>query len=364
MRQETSAINNTEAALLFKWDSGRISKFFNAIKARIEVTRHRAAVKYIDMHAMVVRIIVYDEALLSHLYKQLTFSLKDHSNSYDTTIILWRTAKDDIDWTDDRRLIMQENGDTSMPIAVVDGVEGRLSGYDATTNTYFYGTSRTLSEDLVREGHIFFKQFYHALLRKTESAFVHGACVGVNGKGALLCARGNRGKSTLAVLSLLEGFEYVSDDYLVIEKKNGGMTASPIYSIITLSPTMYDRMFDRLEGTRFVSNNWNKSKYIINISNLHDRFRAGYPVRVCLFPEIVDEPEPSVIRCDAMTKGKAITQMAHSTVSQMGDHTNRKNIVKMTGMLKDMDFYQIRLCPDIYRNVECLRNFLDSLDRQ
>ena len=76
---------------------------------------------------------------------------------------------------------------------------------------------------------------------------VHGDIVGLNDNGVLFCARGQRGKSTLVVLSMIDGFEYVSDDYLTLEKENDKLYAHPIYSIITLSPRMYNELFDKLK---------------------------------------------------------------------------------------------------------------------
>ena len=108
---------------------------------------------------------------------------------------------------------------------------------------------------------------------------MHGAVIGLNGDGICFCARGQRGKSTLSVLSMMKGFEYVSDDYLILHKKDNQLLSSPIYSIITLSPVMYNRLYDYLKGSQFVSNNARKDKYVFNISNFHNTFKQNYPIK-------------------------------------------------------------------------------------
>ena len=200
----------------------------------------------------------------------------------------------------------------------------------------------------------------YKILKTKNSNLVHGACVGIDNKGVLFCARGQRGKSTLSVLSLLSGFEYVSDDYLTLEKDGENLYAYPIYSIITLSPRMYNEMYDKLEGTRFVSNNVRKDKYVLNIANLHNQFRKRYPVKLCMYPEIVSDDEPSICECNQQEKGQAITHLVHSTIMQMLDVYNPKTMKKLIDMVNPFKFYKIYLCNNIYKNTDCLKQFLEE----
>ena len=117
----------------------------------------------------------------------------------------------------------------------------------------------------------------------------------------------------------MKGFEYVSDDYLILHKKDNQLLSSPIYSIITLSPVMYNRLYDYLNGSQFVSNNARKDKYVFNISNFHDTFKQNYPIKLCIFPEIVSDKEPSIKPCTLEEKGRAIVQLIQSTLMQTQD---------------------------------------------
>ena len=190
---------------------------------------------------------------------------------------------------------------------------------------------------------------------------MHGACIGLDGQGILLCARGQRGKSTLAVTAMLRGFEYVSDDYLILEKSAEALAASPIYSIITLSPRMYNALYDDLDKARFICNNARKDKYVFDISGYGAALQRAYPVRLCIFPEIEPSLTQAVIEpCSAVQKGRAITHLVHSTVLQMQAQGDAGTVRKLIAMLQDLPFYSMRLCPDIYANVETLREFLLS----
>ena len=310
---------------------------------------------YIDLGVKIVRLICYNEQFIPHIEKQLTYTMREKSSGYDATIILW--VQEDIDKISEIKglFVSSENNDGKYADFVIS--DTTINTYSPQTETYFYGVNNLDPEEFAKEGHIFVQMFC-PILKTETTTLVHGACVGLDNRGILICARGQRGKSTLAVLAMLQGFEYVSDDYLILEKDEDKLYASPIYSIITLSPRMYNELYDRLEGTRFISNNARKDKYIINIANCHKQFRKRYPIEICMFPEITSDKEPSIIECSAQERGRAITQLVHSTVMQMLDMYDKTTVTKIINMVRNFRFYRINLCNDIYKNVEYLRKFM------
>ena len=306
---------------------------------------------FLDLGVKKVRLLCYSEEYIPHIEKQLTFVLSEKISEYDATIVLWK--EDDVEHIHEREQLFDDS--TNIKHIIITDTVATLMITDS--ETYFYGVRNLEPEEFVKEGHIFVKIF-NKILKTGRTALVHGACIGLDNKGVLMCARGQKGKSTLAVLSLLEGFEYVSDDYLTLEIENNDLYAYPIYSIITLSPKMYNELYDKLEGTRFVSNSARKDKYVLNIANLHNRFRMKYPVKFCLALEFSEEEIPTIAECTVREKGNAITQMVHSTVKQMQDLQEMQTVKKLLDMVNNFKFYKISLCGDIYKNVELLRTFL------
>ncbi len=342
-------------------------------------------VKYVDFGCTVVRLIGYSEEFLPHIEKQLTFVLRDSMPKYDATLILWKetdfenlipqispkfspktnfklrieliySKRKTINWLN----VIDKDFSKTKPVIDIQAERGFFLGNDFEKNTYYYGVSNLEPEEFIKEGHLFV-QFFNNILKTPTSNLAHGAVIGLNGNGILMCARGQRGKSTLSVLSMIKGFEYVSDDYLILHKKDNELLSSPIYSIITLSPKMYNELYDYLAGSRFVSNNARKDKYVFNIANFHDRFRMNYPIKICLFPEIVTDKEPSIHPCE---KGRAICQLIHSTLMQTQDLNDNKTVKKMMDMVKDFEFYKFNLCHDIEKNTEFLRNFMNHLEKR
>ncbi|MBR6162659.1 hypothetical protein IKQ26_02040 [bacterium] len=332
---------------------------------------------YLDLGTKVIRLLCYSDLFIPHIKKQMTYTLKRNSGRFDATIVLWQenniksvfgkiapefdlrnNLRFRIEFLATRCLVLFYNDFSHFkPIISVNTDTNIINSYDIESETYFYGVKNLEPEEFIKEGHILV-QILNNILKTENTNLVHGACIGLNNKGVLLCARGQRGKSTLAVLSMMEGFEYVSDDYLTLEKEGNNLFAHPIYSIITLSPRMYNELYDRLEGARFVSNNARKDKYVINISNFHNQFKKRYPIKMCMFPEIVSDEKPSIQECNEEEKGRAITHLIHSTIFQMNDRHDTKTIKKLINMVKGFRFYKIYLCNNIYSNTECLKQFL------
>jgi hypothetical protein len=384
----------------------KINSYLQKIDFRIKRNHELLWVKYVQLGSRVVRLLCYSKDFIPLIEKQLSYTLRDSSEKFDATIVMWHEKKIteftssiididtksrirlqqlmsksvniDLDLSDDSnpqhkiliRVNSKKEGISHLevfdhtyskhnPLIKSISANGVINAFDSENNIYYYGVEDLHPEEFIKQGHIFV-QIFNKILKTENSNLAHGAVVGLNNQGILFCARGQRGKSTLAVLSMMEGFEYVSDDYLLLEKEGDTLYSYPIYSIITLSPRMYNELYDDLKG-KFVSNNARRDKYVIDIKAYHETFRDKYPVKVCMFPQIVSDEKPSIVRCK---KGRAITQLVHSTINQMEDRHDIKTIKKLISFVDYFEFYQINLCSDIKANVECLREFSNQINRK
>ena len=349
--------------------------------------------KYVDLGCKIVKLVSYSNEFLPLVEKQLTFVLKDKSEHFDDTLIIWN-ENDILKFTknvveqnskintkvkfekvyrkakrvecNDKELyniqVYNNSFSETKPAIDFQTLRGFVFGNNKENHTYYYGVNNLEPEEFIKEGHIFV-QFFNNILKTETSNLVHGAVIGYNGNGICFCARGQRGKSTLSVLSMMKGFEYVSDDYLILHQDNKGqLLSSPIYSIITLSPVMYNRLYDYMKGSQFVSNNARKDKYVFNISNYHNTFKSNYPIKLCIFPEIVTDKDPSIRPCTLEEKGRAIVQIIQSTLMQTADLSENWTVKKLMNMVKDLPFYKLNLCWDIDRNTEFLREFMNNFN--
>jgi len=354
-------------------------KYLSVIKAHIE-QKEDCEIKYLNFGVKIIRVINYAPEINLFLKQHLEFVLRDEASHFDETIVFWKEADivrlaakldDKFNPKTNLRLrieilqnkkqypdvfLMDKNFSPTVPLICLRNSLGFAEGYDTENHICYYGVNDVTPEDLIKFGHLFVQQL-NVLLKTDTVNLTHGAVFGYNGQGILLCARGQRGKSTLTVHSLLNGCEYVSDDYQILEQRENSIYAYPMYSIITLSPQMYGKMYDDFKG-KFCSNNARKDKYVFNISPYHAQFKTHYPIKMCLFPEIVSDEEPCIVCCSAEEKGRAIVQFIHSTVLQMRDLNDHKTIEKLFNMVRHLPFYKFNLCRHIAENTKYLKDFL------
>ena len=355
--------------------------YFSKIQTNVE-REQLYTIKYLDFGIKVIRVLCYTREIVLFLEQQLPFVLKNEANHFDGTIVFWKVVdiKNFVCQMDQRfnpkvnlRLrvdmllaghqypdivVMDQKFSESVPIIRFSPSEGLIEAYDIDRHCCYYAVDNLEPEEFIKHGHLFIQQL-NVLLKSDSVGLTHGAVFGYGGQGALLCARGQRGKSTLTVHSLLNGCEYVSDDYQLLEKRQKNLYAYPLYSIITLSPKMYEQMYDTFDG-KFCSNNARKDKYVFNISKYHSQFKTCYLIKLCLFPEIVSDKEPNIVPCSPMDKGRAIVQFIHSTVMQMRDLNDHDTIKKLFDMVVDLPFYKFNLCSDIPKNTKFLHDFLNA----
>lgn len=382
----------------------KIALYLQKINSTLQNNHELQWQKYVKLGSKTIKLISYSKEFIPLIEKQLSYSLKEDAQNYDATIVLWnekeiknllniivdnhvktrirlqqmivKSQNCSFEMVDnankERNLISKisviqneisyfEIIDNSYskhnPVIRADCVVGIFNAFDQKNNIYYYGVKDLSPEEFIKQGHIFV-QIFNKIAKTTNSNLVHGAVVGIDNKGILFCARGQRGKSTLAVLAMMQGFDYVSDDYLILEKEENQLYSYPIYSIITLSPRMYNELYYDLKG-KFVSNNARRDKYVIDIEAYHDVFRDKYPIKICMFPQITKDEKPNIISCK---KGRAIAQLVHSTINQLEDKYDTKTIKKLISFIKDFDFYQINLSSNIKANVECLRQFCNKIN--
>ena len=311
--------------------------------------------KYLDLGIKVIRLQIVYKEFLSQLELYFSCSLKDSVDRYDETIYIWK---------DDIQSYISEQYNKSKWISVshknkqyirID-LENKIINAENFEEKKYYFIAEDFSYDILsKQGHLFVKHISQ-IVRTEHSALVHSAAVGIDNKGILICAMGGSGKSTLSVSCLTYGFQYVSDDYLILSKENNILRASPIYSIITLSDHIYKQMPNL--KSEFMCNNYNNTKYILNISSYDKKIVRDLPINAVVFPKICDIQEPTV---EKTNKNRALTQLVYSTASQMDKDKDAQYIKLLISFVKDLEFYQINLSKDLDKNVKILKQFIKEL---
>lgn len=344
---------------------------------------------YLDCGTRMVRLLCHSPQFMRHVERQMTCALRDSAPAYDATLVIWqdRAASEigtallrELDpaayreqrllrftnpaaakkAAQEQVLLYNEDAVRFWPLLDLNSKDRSLSAWDRATNTYYYAVEDLEPEEFIKRGHIFVQLLFR-ICNVPGSSLAHGAVIGLENTGVLFCAFGYRGKSTLCIQALMDGFDYVSDDYFILGREAASpLRAWPIYSIVALSPAAYDAMYAQFNG-KFLSNNGRKDKYMFNIAAYHGQFRRAYPIKLAMFPNICGCAEPAIVEGG---RELAIEELCFSTLNNTGNLRDASTIGKMYDFVKDLPFYRFDLSRNLTKNTACLRAFLEKITKE
>jgi len=205
---------------------------------------------------------------------------------------------------------------------------------------------------------------FHNFAASHGYAFVHGGAVGFNGEGVLISSMGGCGKSTTVLSCLLDGFDYVSDDYLILERETAA--AYPVYSCGILNEDSLNRLPELkplIAGPVLRRPN----RYIIDLSRYKDQFCHGMKIKAIVHPRVLQNDGPgreALIRKDPLHIGK--TQMLVSSARQNGFvmMNDPDALHYLFGAVSSLPSYEMLLSPDRQSNCRALRDLLGVLSER
>ena len=250
--------------------------------------------------------------------------------------------------TKDINAIWRSKDDTGY-LRITPGYE--LSGIDYKRNTFYYCRHPETNPEFMLYGHAMVVMIGQ-WARQNGMLLLHSACVGINGKGVMLSARGGGGKSTLAVSCLLNGFDFVSDDYILVNQE-GPLKAMPLYRTVSLNQDMASILNPGLPVVRVDKER--NDKLMLDASSYE--FKESLPVHAIIYPNLTDGDSPFI---KETARGPVMVKLIDSTASQLGFFRDPEAYRQMSQRLIDIPVYEIGLCKDLKKNVKCLLEFINE----
>lgn len=357
----------------------------STILSNLAKDKEPVKVKFIDLGVRIIRLECHSKKFMTQVERQMGIALRDSAERWDATLVIWQEpeianvsfsilsdlnpdlyrelrvlklidSKKIKDRCNEQIVYYNEEVIRFWPYLNIDPQNSYLTAWNPKTNTYFYAEQNLEPEELVKRGHLFVQLLFR-ICNISGSSLAHGAVIGLNNCGILFCGFGYRGKSTLCVQALIDNFEYVSDDYFILAKKDYDiLRAYPIYSMVALAPEPYESMYSEFNG-KFLSMNGRKDKYLFNVSSYHSRFKYNYPIKIAMYLNICDTNEPSIIKG---ARAIAIEELCFSTLNNTGNQRDAETVGKLYGFVKDLPFYKFNLSKDYKKNILYLRNFIQN----
>lgn len=224
-----------------------------------------------------------------------------------------------------------------------------MIGFDYVRNRYYHCRVPEDYDDYVIHGHSMAPTFSRWALRNGY-LLLHSACVGMEGKGVMISARGGGGKSTLAVSCLLDGFDFVSDDYILVNQK-GPMFAKPLYKIIGLNQDMAAILKPDMPIVRTEPRRGNK----LYLDAGGYEIKKELPVQAVIYPNPCKAETPLLRRT---SPGPVLTKVMETSARNMRVFRETEPYRLMAARLKDLPVYEFLLTEDLNKNREYLKEFI------
>lgn len=190
----------------------------------------------------------------------------------------------------------------------------------------------------------------HLWARAHNLMLLHGAAVEINGCGIFLAAAGGRGKSTLAVSSLLAGHHYAGDDYVLVDETPA---AYPLYSSAYLNRDSLEKM-PYLQG-EILYHDAARDKTLIDLSAYKNRIKSRVKLHLVLSPEVSASGKASLTR---ITPSRPLWQTIRTSAAQNGAMHDRVFRTTIFNTLSKLPAYRFCLSPDLDANIRLLENFV------
>ena len=336
---------STQIEKKFQWQH-----FWNDLDIHFDAALPPLEIRWVRIAGLLIKLKCRNSTLLRYLDIQLACCfVTDNTEEPDAVFYLWcgNIAPYLPEVPFEQRLhLVQDN------IQRVVLHEGCLYAFDKHRNKGYLCLHNESEKCVISQGYLLYQLLYH-LAKSKGRLMLHGALVGYEDKGVLICGKSGHGKSTLAISSLLQNCQYVSDDHLMLTRNGNSTCAWPVYSIASL----YESTLARLPELQF-TNRWlkDRSKHVFDISPYHHQFSFGLPVKALVFPVLnLKEVKPS---CHAISAGPVLTHLIWSTIAQMNDRKDPEHIKNMLDFLRGLPCYQVTLSSDIELNAKFLKKFI------
>jgi len=184
---------------------------------------------------------------------------------------------------------------------------------------------------------------------------IHAALIARNGRGVLVAGPNGAGKSTSALSCLIAGFDYLGDDYIVLEgNPHEGFQGHSVYGCAFLEPHHLPR-FPALIPYAISGPYPSEVKRLVLLRQAYPaQLAASARLQFLLLPRIGSHPT-AITRA---TKAEALRQLAPSSLLMLA-RPNAAALTRMATLVEQLDCFWLDLGPDIEAIPTLVEKLLD-----
>lgn len=173
--------------------------------------------------------------------------------------------------------------------------------------------------------------------------FAHAGLVAAEGKGALLVGRGGSGKSTSALACLIEGMDFLGDDFVGVSAEDSRHVGHSLYRSAVLGLDHTDQ-YPMLRAASRPGHHTYETKSLVDLGGLEaGRFIPEVEIRAILLPRIVGTADTHVRAASARDSLVAIAPSSLLLVP--GAHT--RALERLAALTTEVPSFWLELGRDL-----------------
>lgn len=328
-----------------------LSRFFRAVDRRLERMFPVKTSYRVRVCGRLIEICLFGKEYVGARDKSMAGFLTQEEGTADATFYYWNDdCQPYLPAGADRSSAVWQSRDETGFLQIATDLN-TLVGCDRSRHSFYY-CSPPAPGAKVRGGKMLAPLF--SLWAEMEDLLLlHAAAVGNDGGGVLIVGKSGSGKSTLSLSCLLDGMEFIGDDYILITA-SGPLRARPIYTLAAANQDVLDQLpLDKVP-----------SVYVDHLSNGKPQLVLGgglmcpeLPIKAVVLPVVSGEEEPYFQKVD---HGGVLTKLIHSSTSQINICRNTQLIRRMSMRLFTLPCYEMHVSPQLMKNPAALRRFIEE----
>lgn len=173
---------------------------------------------------------------------------------------------------------------------------------------------------------------------------LHAGLVEKGGRGALLVGAGGSGKTTSALRCMMDGFRFVSDDYVGLESLDPGFRGHGLYGSTHVDPEHLRAAFPELARHAVEGRLPEEDKWLVLLTEVSpERLQARASIDVLLLPVVTDRDEP---RLRPASKADALRRLAPSSLLML-PYARSPDLGRLASLVDALPRYWLELGRDL-----------------
>ena len=318
--------------------------------------------RYFRIGGFVIRLRFAGPALIAHITPALAHLTIEPTTHAHLTVCLWDSASTGITMSD----IPFDTGGNRIPgeiwsyyddnlMIIYQPAHDTINLLDKKENQAFYWV-RDASQVPFHDHGSPLRMIFHRWMRDRGRLLVHGAAVGLPGRGVLVTGKGGCGKSTTALACLQSELLYAGDDYCLVS----GIDSPHVYSIYNTAKQNAKDVghFPWLQPAISNAHALDSEKVLFFFHDfLSEKMSAGFPVTAILIPQITGRKETCLTR---VSPAEGMLALAPTTVYQLHAAEQQKILRSLSEFIRMVPNYILELGTDIEQIPQVILNLLNE----